>query len=251
MLITAGAKQLRCFDGSTSVGNKILPSGSGTSSWLDYYNRGGLTTCSARIGVLNYVIITRFFSWSAKGQEVTGGAFGRIGLKHNTKWAHADYKDADALNHILMPEQYLAVLTDPWALNHLEEIDPNKYGFQTSTMHAGTAVEGRAEKASGKGRYNRLLNRTNTYYDYYGNRSSSGDSAFSAVNDFFDQAKDNFLSDEAKTDGFGDDVETAPVLYKNEKTRKATGRDAKGHASGWDDPRISSINRPNSYPTNW
>lgn len=251
--ITKGAEQLYC-DGSGAamkVGTKILASGA-SSKWLDYYNKGGLTTCSDRVGVMNYVIVTSFFSWSARGKNLTGGegnkAFGSTTLKYNKKWAHADYKDVGN-QQILMPKQRLAILTDPWALNHLAEVKPDADAPTTSMMKPGEDPEGQQEKTQGKGRYNRLSNRVGTLYLYYGNNAAGGggQAAFTSVNDFFSNAKDDFLTDNARLDGLGDEPESVPVLYANEKTRKGK----EGYASGWADSRQSSMNRAAAYPTTW
>jgi len=250
--ISAGAKQLYCSGtgNSMKIGTKILAGPS--TKWLDYYNKGALTTCSDRVGVLNYIIMAKFFSWSARGGELTGGSFGDHQLKHNRQHAHADYTSSTTGNSILMPEQKLAVLTDPWALNHLDEVTPNDKANITSDYHPGDDAEGRQEKSAGKGQLNRLSNRVGTYYLHYGNNSSGGgQAAFTSVNDFFSKGTDKFLIDDARTDGIGDEPESVPVLYKNEKTRKATAPRGDGYASGWADGRQSSMNRPNNYPTTW
>jgi hypothetical protein len=247
--VTQGAQQLQCFTGGDApkVGTSILASGP-ASKWIEYYNKGALTTCSDRVGVMNYIIMTKFFSWSAKGPALTGGPWGDHELRHNTKWAHADAAHANDTNQILMPEQKLAILTDPWALNHLAEVTPNENAPVTSTYKPGEDAEGQQEKTAGKGQLNRLSNRTGTYYLYYGNNSKAGgQAAFTSVNDFFSSAKDDFLVDNARLDGLGDEPESVPVLYTNEKTRAGTA----GYASGWADSRQASINRGTTYPTNW
>lgn len=247
--ITEGAQQLRCTRPNATVGAAILASGSG-SSWLSYYNRGGLTTCSARIGVMNYIIINRFFSWSARGQELTGGNFGTHELKHNQRWAHADYREANENNQILMPKQHLAVLTDPWALNHLQDVTPNDNAPQTSSYRPGENDEGVQENRAGSGQLNRLSNRTGTYYHYYGNNSKSGGEApFASVNDFFEAAKRDFLDDSARIDGVGDEPESVPILYKAADVTRAAPKE--GFASGWADNRQAGIRRGATYPTNW
>lgn len=136
----AGGKQITC--GVNETLGVVEPSYGGR------FNRGGLVSCTARLGVQNYFIPQRFLSWGVnltRTEKFSGGAHGNAGAATTgNSWvfgaqggggsgsSEAEGEDgvAEAETDALPPgttasDDFFAVLHDPWALNHLATILPD------------------------------------------------------------------------------------------------------------------------------
>lgn len=239
--ISPGAEQVRCSL-NKNMGAKMMPSGAPYSEFMEW-NRGGMGTCSATLGILNYFIINKFMRWndSSRANMTMGGKGGgskeRLGTDGTASMendadgrnAHADKSTVDIKDTWVLKEEKFAVLADPWALNHISSIDPD---FEWSQEPGSVA---------GSDDNHPLLDRTNHFYRHFGLQKGIPE-----ANDWHSEMSD-FLHPDTKVDNKGDQLETAPVFYAPEKKRS----NLSGYASGWKDERQQNTNRENKFPTAW
>ncbi len=118
-------------------------------SYNHRFNRGGLLSCTARLGVQNYLIVQKFLSWGQdltrtrkfEGTDVHGNAssastsnawvFGAQGSGASSpseiegEPGTSQTETEDLPSGTTRSDDFFAVLHDPWALNHLATILPD------------------------------------------------------------------------------------------------------------------------------
>ncbi len=247
--LVPGAEQVTC-----GWGNKGVPLASPFSvyAWSARFNEGGIARCYGNIGIMNYFLPQKFFNFWAKA-NVDGGKGGTrdgtaVGLDDGNarlkKFDQADgvhksgaYSKAGSKNALLLPTEEFAMLHDPWALNHLEDVEPNDFAPMTNAMVPGTSGI----------THHPLLDRSAHYYTYWGGTWISlpgssiymrgGQSRLQAAKDFHEAIED-FVSYWSRMDMFGDHLGSMPVFYSaGDQTRSNAG----GYASGWEDSRQNDM----------
>lgn len=187
----------------------------GLRSFNADFNAGGIIECHARLGVTNYFLPNKFFSWWGKNDVTKMKRFGgnnAVGSSGNTA-THDDAKGVGGDGQaIVFGAQYMSVLHDPWAVNRPEDITPD----------------------SGDGPYknpkSRFRDRMLSYWE--------GPSALlSNARLWHNQmGRDELLSFPSQMDNVGDHLGTPPLAWKSAHEREF----GRYHASGWDDPRQKS-----------
>ncbi len=179
------------------------------SSDVDF-NNGGIASCTAQLGVINYLIPQKILSQFSKEDATRTQHFhGGVDDPHDVGNGLA------VEDHYMLERQKFGMLVDPWALNVTDDI--------------------MAEMRMGK-----FYDRMNTFYKVH--LSDPKDKAKT----FFDQAKnDKLIDDAAKQEPMGDDVETPHLAYHT-----SPGDEISGHySSAWSDSRVpdTSSARENAY----
>ncbi len=264
--IVPGADQVRCgLD--QQAGIRAMSVGTAaplyhTSKW----NKGGLVTCKAKLGVMNYMLPARFMQGGYNG--FTAGSGGRVAVTNKGRnsagaGANATFTEIDQAtndnsvhgdkdntgNAWILREETFAVLADPWALNDIADVTP---GFRAPATSLARPMS-YPGYVPGKDTYHPLLDRSGHYYNKYG--SDAKDKAYDWFGNSAISGSDGFLNSSmlggADRDGIGgiggDDPGSLPVFYKkNDVTRKGS---PKGLASGWEDSRQSPASSGRSeYP---
>lgn len=217
--LVKGASQVHCKWDGTGVPGRSLA----VQAWAARYNQGGIASCSARIGIMNYYLPNKFFEFWSK-QSVTGDSGGKARLQNfadqGENLVHdTARKKANSGNAMVLPKDSLAMVADPWALNHIEPYGPDKDAPITTWLVPGLLAP----------QYHPLLDRAGMYYVAQAENETS-------ATDFRSKA-DAFLSYFAEIDGVGDSPLSLPIRYAAERTR--AGGD--GFASGWKDSRQSDM----------
>lgn len=111
--LATGGEQVTCSK-DDSIGKNI------EYIFGNAFNKGGLISCTSKLGVQNYFMMQKFFHWWAKkdvtdhekqtGSDIHGNAQGSASAN---VWVFGD-KTPD----------YAGVVTDPWACNHVDAVDP-------------------------------------------------------------------------------------------------------------------------------
>lgn len=218
--IVAGAKQVYC---STSKDDYLGSSGSllGLSTFNSQYNEGGVFNCNARLGVMNFFLPNKFFTWSEKRNA--GDKSYQVTTKNRYKSGDDNRQNDDAHGNaasgtgvdsagsgdIILAQQNFSVLHDPWATNY----PPNTDG----------------DNSQGK-----FHDRMKVYYDAQGIMPGKG--YLEGVQFGAQAVGDGVLGPMAIMDGDGDDPITPTVAWKSENTRNVNSHTA----SGWEDDRQQS-----------
>lgn len=227
--IVKDAQQVRCKIDDT-YGTALIPNPSPpVLAWAARWNKGGIAKCNARIGIMNYYLPNKFFEFWSK-QSVNGGDLDGTGrLEKFTGDAHADAPKGSSKNALVLPRDTFAMMADPWALNHIDDIDPMAGAPQTTALWPGGFTQ-----------YHPLLDRSGHYYVWPQNLSK-----LNSARSFRSSASD-FLTLSAEIDGLGDSPFSMPIRYSAANTRPD---DDGNYASGWADDRQSSMegNRGDFY----
>lgn len=128
--LNANAQQITCADPDSSVGLASDPTHRAIGSAL--HPNGGLVSCSGRVVVLNYLLPKTFL------QE-----FSKVHLTKE-KWeggVHGNAKAADSATGYYFEEDRLALLTDPWALNSIQQINVEGGGGSGSSQLLKTGIQ--------------------------------------------------------------------------------------------------------------
>jgi hypothetical protein len=245
-----GGQQLRCSvdrsGGVDIVQGKPMTGFHGATTW----NRGGLATCSAQLNVFNWIIpksISQGGGWLwSKKENINKTQYGKAGGGDNagSKEWNENYSIADAhtdgsssgggTGSWLMSKEELSMMVDPWALTHIDAVYPLSMALLTVKNPPGKVVGIDAP-------YNPLLARTGWYYNLYAKEGLNKAHMWHRDMKFF-------LDPKSQEDGYGDHLHSVPVMWKPEKER--TGYKG-GYASGYEDSRQKSANRPNKFPETW
>lgn len=230
----------------------------GTSDW----NNGGMAVCSARLNVFNSIIPKSLSSeggWLWDRAQLTDKTrFGRKGggdTQGLTGWddqygfndIHLDGTSGDGsgtgTGSWLLNTEEVALLVDPWALTHIQDITPHSFAVKGKFPLSAIVPGG----ARGVDQYHPLLDRTGHYYNYYADKNS----AVSNSNNWHDaMTKRDLLDPVSNEDVTGDYLGSVPVMWKKELTRRADAPSS-GYASGWEDTRMQNVTRPTAYPPAW
>jgi len=227
-----GASQVHCkWDDQGGIA--MMPPAIGVIDWAQRWNKGGVVTCGAAIGIMNYYLPNKFFDFWSK-QDVSGGEDpeGRLKKFTNEAGIHGDAKNvANSKNAMVLPKDSLAMLHDPWALNHIDDIDPDVGEVPTSIPGTTVLIPGMSPPPGPLlKKWHPLLDRSGHYYVMQANKEKS-------AHDFRSNA-DKFVTMAAEVDGLGDSPFSLPILYKAEQERS----DGDGnYASGWQDSRQSDM----------
>lgn len=254
--IVTGADQVRCSIAKSGGAMATLVGTAAPEYLASNWNKGGLVTCKAKLGVMNYMLPMKFMEWAGKNQVTSKGrnsagagsnaTFTEIDAATNDKSIHADAPNGG--NAWILREETFAVMADPWALNDIEEVHPGKDAPITSIGH-GPAYPG---KIPGVDLYHPLLDRSGHYYNAYA--GSANDKARDWFTDSAISGSDGLLNsstlfgaDQDSLGGLGgDDPGSLPVEWTPEPSRP--GEDD-GFASGWKDSRQSGASSSRSqYP---
>jgi hypothetical protein len=220
------------------------------------WNKGGMVTCAAKLGVMNYMLPMKFMEWAGRNQ-VTSKGRNSAGAGSNATFTEIDSKiqsggdnavhgdSGNAGNAWVLKEETFAVLADPWALNKIDDVNPSKGAPMTSFLKPGMIL--------GTDQYHPLLDRSGHYYNRY-----AGDANDKAKKWFDESAisgSDGLLNKSivfgAQYDGIGglggDAPSSLPVKYTKDDVKRSG--DPTGYASGWADSRQSSVSSARSqYP---
>lgn len=245
------ADQVRCGI-DQSGGTRAMITGTAAPAYhVSGWNKGGLVTCNAKLGVMNYMLPMKFMEWagrndvSGKGRNSAGAGdnatFTQIDSATNDKSVHADKNNS--ANAWILTQESFAVMADPWALNDIEDVDPGKGAPLTSAAKPGIVP--------GKDVYHPLLDRSGHYYNIYDRDAKGTDKAKKWFDDSTISGSNGFLNKTvADVDGLGglggDDPGSLPVFWSKASNRKG---DPTGFASGWADNRQSQVSGSRSqYP---
>ena len=254
-----GGQQLKCSI-DKSGGMEIVAGDAMTGFFGSAWNRGGIANCSAQLNVFNWIIpqgISQGGGWLWSKKKLTNhtqfgkkGGGSRAGEKgwsdeYGIADAHKDGAgiqatdapgdgDKDMGSWLLSKEKH-AMLVDPWALTHIKPVKPLTDALLADATPPGSLLPG-IDKP-----FNPLLARTGYYYTQYG--KTPADDAMQWNSDMKD-----FLSDDSRKDGTGDNLKSVPVMWVPEKTRPGYKG---GYASGYEDSRAQAANRPNEFPKVW
>ena len=174
------------------------------------FNNGGIASCSAQLGVINYMIPQKILS-----------QFSQVDATRTKKFdsgtnPHAAGAGLAVEDHYLLQRQTFGVLVDTWALNITDSISPDT-GFTTPF-------------------YLRMA----AYY------VPAAQSKVGKANDLADALKkDKLLGDLATVDETGDNLMTPHLAYD-----PTPGHSFDDHtSSGWSDSRVQNSHsaRENSY----
>lgn len=251
--IVSGAEQVTCGVDKTGGAIATLVGTPATLFTGSPWNQGGVVTCTARLGVMNYMLPQKFMEWAGRN-DVTSKGRNNAGAGANATFTDIDAATTDNSVHgeagasanawILRTESF-AVMADPWALNDIDDVDPMSWSPATSLArpfsYPGYIVGIDTP-------YNELLSRSGWYYNQYGK------DALKSAQSYFDDSdisgSDGFLNKSillgADRDGVGvggigtggDDPGSLPVEWSKNKQRP--GGD-EGYASGWADDRQSGV----------
>lgn len=259
--ILPGADQVRCTLSKTAGITMFNESAVTMYSQMGEWNQGGLVTCGAQLGVMNYMLPNKV--WGLMGMQETkkgdntreGGNNGRVGMSSKgrfqdgktfdelsgggTQTVHGDAEGSNAAeNSWILTKEEFAVMADPWALNLIDEkVTPGTGSPITSFIKPGMMY---------RDFHHPLLDRSGHYYNEYMKDGND------AANDYFDQMKD-YLNDSmlfgANYDGLGplggDKPDTLPVYWDKDVQRSNNG----GKASGYEDSRQAQASSGRSeYP---
>ena len=141
--IVPDAKQVGCqLVKDTYLAGASLP---GMSDWDGTYNKGGVLQCGARLGVMNFFLPNKLFTWSEK-RNANDKSY-QVSTKNRYKSGNDDRQGDDAHGNaasgkgvdsagsgdIIMAAQEFAVLHDPWATNY----PPNSDGDNSNSKQNG------------------------------------------------------------------------------------------------------------------
>lgn len=227
------AEQVTC-ETSSAIGGlgQVLPMGTEYTLWFGQFNKGGMATCSARLGVMNYFLPNKFFEWAAHNEVTNKSKLGGDEAKKNSANSTVHSEANKSEGNWILKKEYFAVMSDPWALNVIDDTSPNSYQ-----------------------RNHPFWKRANVYFDdIAGGMVKQGNSDAKDYRDSLDEligsnAAQDMNSFPAPTclPNCGDDPSSLPLAWKADKTRDFND----GYASGWKDQRMSASNRPNEFPKAW
>lgn len=250
--LVPGADQVRCGIDSNAG---IVAMSVGTAAplyHLSAWNRGGMVTCKAKLGVMNYMLPMKFMGWAGKN-DVTSKGRNNAGAGENASFNAIDAATKDtsvhndknnAGNAWVLQEETFAVMADPWALNDIDDVDPGTGSPMTSAVAPGLIP--------GQDLYHPLLDRSGHYWNMYARDANS--KAMDWFNDSTISGNDGFLNSSmmfgAQYDSImgmgGDDPSSLPVKWEAAPSRPG---DPDGYASGWADDRQSQASNSRSqYP---
>ncbi|MCC6334741.1 MAG: hypothetical protein IT380_12250 [Myxococcales bacterium] len=251
--LVPGAKQLACGV-SASVGMELLPTNKEFLAWHGQFNKGGMARCTATLAVMNYFLPNKFFNWAAHsgsqrdviGKSKLGGEAAKKGSANATVHGEAggvDQTDSDsedtgpttgggAAGSWILKEEVFAVLHDPWALNVIDDTNPNSYQ-----------------------RNHPFWERANVYYDNLtGGFVKQGNKDAKDYREELDELIGSNAAEDINTfpagtcfPNCGDDPSSLPLAWKKDMTRDFND----GYASGWEDQRMSQANRQDKFPEAW
>lgn len=189
--LAKGGQEVQCgFD--KSVGISVEPT-------FNFMNQGGMLSCDAILGVQNYFLPEKFFSWWGKNDLADQSK-----MKMHTN-DNAGIHAAARQDPYLYPKMYFGVVFDSWALNKTDDISPNDLPF------------------------NDFSKWVNIEYSFSGRRGKRED-----AKQFLQDAVDKeILGSALGMDLSGDMIDTPPIAFNNNGDRKFS----KHHASGWNDSR--------------
>ncbi|MDP2272350.1 MAG: hypothetical protein Q8N23_29035 [Archangium sp.] len=250
--LVPGADQVRCSIDSTGGAMATMVGTAAPMYTASGWNKGGIVTCKAKLGVMNYMLPMKFMEWAGKN-DVSNKGRNSAGAGDNATFTQIDAATKDTTVHDdknnagnawVLTEETFAVMADPWALNDIEDVDPSKGSPMTSFLKPGMIP--------GQDIYHPLLDRSGHYYNRY-----AGD-ANSKAKDWFDNSAisgSNGLLNKsvlfgAAHDGIagmgGDNPASLPVKWEAAPSRPG---DPDGYASGWADQRQSQASSSRSqYP---
>lgn len=159
------------------------------------FNKGGKVTCHAILGVENYFLPQQLFQW-----------WGRNPLTKQKRHTSDDIHGNAASDPYTFPKEYFSVLHDPWALNHIKNTNPMSHPSEMAHP---------------------FFLRENVFYQ----ADRNTDKAIDFVDGLID---DEILTDQAKYDGMGDNIEaTPPLAWKEDPEREFSSH----YTSAWSDSR--------------
>lgn len=180
------------------------------------FNKGGLVYCQARLGVVNYFLPNKFFSFWSRADVTSLKTYEKQQNGTITQTTHTDSQSAEDGQAIVFIPQTAGMLQDTWALNWPKAVNPS---------------DSATDSAFGS--------RMNAYYTV---TQLAGAQAMALGAQL---VSDKLLGPAALVDGLGDTVLTPPLAWKEDADRKF---DDFG-TSGWNDQRQQDAynNRQNSY----
>lgn len=246
--LVPGADQVRCRV-DREGGMVAVSAATAATSYLNSgWNKGGMVTCKAKLGVMNYMLPMKFMEWAGKN-DVTNKGRNSAGAGPNANFVDIDNATKDSTVHAdkdnggnawVLTEETFAVMADPWALNVIDDIGPELGAPMTSTLKPGTAL--------GQDLYHPLLDRSAHYYNAYASQANTAANSWFSDNAI--SGGDGLLGDIANMDGAGgvggDNPSSLPVKWSTVPSRPGSPT---GYASGWKDDRQSSVSGSRSaYP---
>ncbi|WP_163866359.1 hypothetical protein [Myxococcus eversor] len=125
--LNPGAKQVYCSVDQNAVGSYGVTL---HSSYMGQFNKGGLIRCSARIGVQNYLLQKTFYSQFSDVDLAKEKQEGGI---------HNNAKGGSDSNTYLLPWEYVALVTDTWALTKSQSFEPGEEQKEEGDLYARVA----------------------------------------------------------------------------------------------------------------
>lgn len=230
--IVQGGQQVSCDISPVNVGR----GGDGVTAVKDSFANGGLLTCSARLGIMNYYLPNLFMpnfierkgnkaaadaAWSKKKMQsrwASGNSPGPAQDNAHTDGPQNTTASGDSsttANYWRLAPTRVSMLVDTYALFH----EPGMVGVQTVNPGDRTGP---------------LYRRVDAVYQQVAR------DAVPRVNDFRSQMG-RFLSGRAGRDGSGDDVRTPEVAFRKGSARQDF-TSTPHWAAGWGDQRAQQTN---------
>jgi hypothetical protein len=229
--LAQGGEQLTCtWDQQVGVGDE-------TDATFSKYLQGAggkKLSCSARLGVQNYFLPTKFMNFWAQ-QDVTDQQV------HVAAGDMSNIHAEAAGDPYVFPRETFSVVHDPWALDWVK----NNGGGTAQKHDPVNAANHPGDRSSELEQWVQAGYQANVSTDK-AMPSGGGQS-----NDFLSAAVDKELlkgpkdSSPAAMDGMGDDLTTAPVSWDPAPDHEFSG----AYASGWSDQRVQDTEnaRQKSY----
>lgn len=207
--LAQGGQQLQCdVDGTVGDGQEIEP----RYTTGDKGPKTGLLSCDAILGVQNYFLPEHFLGHAVAYSKRWVGKSGDAAIHTN---AHSDAWT--------FPKETAAMVHDSWALNWLK--------------NAGQPARGHNNIKTILDPAHHYQNKQSEWNDWIVSvYTEEGRDAFDAAGTFVDGLiDDEFLTDSAKNDGLGDDLETPPLAFQENPSEDFGGF----QPSGWADERVA------------
>ncbi|MCP3058438.1 hypothetical protein LXT21_06620 [Myxococcus sp. K38C18041901] len=122
-----GAKQVYCSVDQNAVGSYGVTL---HGSYMQQFNKGGLIRCSARSGVQNYLLPTTFL------QEFSKVDLAKEQKDRREKDVHGNAKGGSEKDTYLLSWEYIALVTDTWALTKGQSFSPGEGQKEAGDLYA-------------------------------------------------------------------------------------------------------------------
>jgi hypothetical protein len=214
--LTPKGQQIQCHLDESSTGGLINP------LFLDK-NNGGLVSCRARLGVMNYFLPQKFMSWWAHEDMYSRNHYTDGTRNYVNVTTDIVHRDAPS-ETFHFPVENMALVVDPWALNWVRTGDENDFNKgHLDDKLSGTSHPGNSDSEMTKWAWV-------AYAPAYFLKS------FTIENFGIQAISKGFLNPLVMLDRTGDAISTIPIAWKVNPETEVQAHDH----SGWNDSRVQN-----------